>query len=1640
MREDNPRWLTDDPTGRPPDPPIQPKADALPLLGMQWENFERLCRRLAERNGAVEKAWCYGSQGHSQLGIDVLVRLKDGTFEVWQSKRHKKFGPTQIKNAVDYFLQHEWSQQAVRFVLALACAIDDPKAIDALEAARTTLTAKGIAFEPLGCAELTDRLRHEPEIIDDFFGRVWVEATCGPDAAVALSNRLSRFDIEVVRGRLRNFYSAWIAIVDPGLPIAGQDKDGRPIPAPKLGQRYVLPDLVMNVGSAEQEPDSPATPKPPTRDDPAVQAMNRNDGSAVPLERRPTPQSRERLLSVDQFLATERRAVITADAGAGKTTLLRFLALEILSDASEIEAVSNTYAGYIPVWVPFALWARMAEGKDHPPPLEDVVHAFIAAQNDVPLANDMRRALASQKIVLLVDGLDEARGNTAPDTVLAGLTTFVEMRSVPVIATSRPHGMRALSGIGGNWTQLRLAPLSETKRDALALLWYRILERSDLGSDATDSVVETQAQHRAKNFTTALSKNSGIARLSFTPLFLVALLKLHRAGRDLPRNRFEASKEIVDQLLEHQPRRRATDAVETKSAQLDARLRDRLLDDFAYGLHAGDLRGSVADGALETDAVTRAANVIIARTGNPNLDAAEALARTVFSFSEEAAGLLVKKSPDSIGFLHRLLQEYLVARKVVVQLSLADKIDFIKNRAVLPDWSEPILYLLYLTTNEQEAGQLLEAIEQAPVPGVAEQSVRDALLTEAVFADFSHDLSTARKLADKLFDETESFAWGARQRQLLASVTDGLFSQSLSAQCAQKLSEWLPDFHGSRRASAILGMREWDKGLQSACIPHLLRTVAGENEYVWRHGGQVLSEFAGADQGVKSTLLRLLHQPRSVDTVHASLFALGRGWSGDADVGAIAEDLRESDHIGIRTDAIRIRAARGEADLSDLEIFAPIAFERERTLSSDVFAPDLVSYFGTRHKAEVIAYIESALRDGPRRHNQISLVGSLIAVDPTHPLINPTLTQILSQDYAFNEFFARSNIKSNRVAWTPENIALVEGHINKESHLLDYEAYWISKALPLPFVKSALLASFKGEHTLAFWSARGLVEGWGKADTEVLAAFRAALDGPADKVAHVAEYLPDVIDDKNAVRAAILRAFASRPGRIEMLVSGAGKLGLSADEEVFQACYHAGSLTEISMNHDMWRGELIRTFPSRPEVRELAIAELQRRDGNIAAISHGYNGDADMCARVLKVLNPLPAAARLVLVNQVEAAAQSSELAFSILDRARFDTDGATSGTAIMGWAETSIAKGSLDKDKEAYLVEELDTVGPEFEHRRAAALVGLSMADKLEAFVAAKDHQGRPESIKMGRIALLHDDDRYLRRMLPLWDRFVKALGDDAQVIARLHLSAETCLPVLNPGIKNVDHLFKLMTASIPTTRYVSKRDHMGVLARFRPESDAMRELIMPIVPTPTRDYGRTNGDIWTAITAAELFADHFSQTVTLLQQVIDRFTANPECSCAAVALAEVTLRRHEPDLEKLLKEKAAGQHYGFTAGLKVMAAIGTPEEIVKALFWLQEDGRSERNDWQCAYWVPTLLRRIERDSDVGDKLIEAIPHAPSPTGRVSLLALAGRGSKGRIKHHALFAREVEQVVAATAPPVGFDVTSGSTRLALHVLHELLT
>ena len=116
-----PAWL-ETPPGSISPPPVVPRPQVLPLEGLAWEDFERLCVRLVRREADIEHCQLYGTRGQKQHGIDILGRLKGvPSYALYQCKQVEDFGPSSIKKAVKGFLDGKWSKQANRFVL---CFID----------------------------------------------------------------------------------------------------------------------------------------------------------------------------------------------------------------------------------------------------------------------------------------------------------------------------------------------------------------------------------------------------------------------------------------------------------------------------------------------------------------------------------------------------------------------------------------------------------------------------------------------------------------------------------------------------------------------------------------------------------------------------------------------------------------------------------------------------------------------------------------------------------------------------------------------------------------------------------------------------------------------------------------------------------------------------------------------------------------------------------------------------------------------------------------------------------------------------------------------------------------------------------------------------------------------------------------------------------------------------------------------------------------------------------------------------------------------------------------------------------------------------------------------------------------------------
>jgi hypothetical protein len=1631
---ENPAWLREDPAGNAISLPVRTRPSLLPFHELSPEDFERLCLRLAERGATVEAAWVYGKTGHAQHGIDVLVRIEDGAFHVWQSKRYKKISKGEVNEAVAFFLKHKWAKQARRFVLAVACRFESPAVIDAIEAARAALRAKNIEFEALDASKLTERMKSEPALVDDFFGREWVEPICGPEALESLKNRLSRFDVASVRARLRTFYNSWISAVDPGLPIAGRDAQGRTLASIPITERYIQPDFIVPL------PDSQIPPagEPQDRDADSRKADAAESRQLTP-ERHGQSASfagaaaRERRVPLDDYLKSQSQALIVGDAGSGKSSLLRFVALDILADQPVLEAVKSRFAKAIPVWLPFALWVRMSVERGSPVAIEDAVFEFFRSQGDTGLADDMRRVVGGRNIVLLADGIDEASDATAARTLVAVLTAFGSRTGIPILATSRLHGARNLSELAGSWDRCNLAALSDTQRYALASLWFAVLEDFEAGG-ATPTQIRGRAKRKADMFMSAVQLNAGISRLSQTPLFLLAFLSLHRRGQTLPRDRFAASQEIVEQLMEHQPHRRDMSALATRSPAGEPRVRDRVIADFAYALQAGELRGSVPDAATEEVAIARGADIIRSRQQSADRETAESDARKIFSFTEERAGLLVNKAQGNVGFLHLSLQEYLAARHVM-QRSLAERVAFVSTNAGRVRWREPILYLLFMTANEAEVGQLLKAIATAPVMDADARAVRDALLTDAVFADFDHDLGVVRRLAAGMFVEAELTAWGARRTHLLGAAVDGLFSESVGEMCRAKVAEWVPDRHGYGRAAAIQAMPAWSGTLKPACVTALLRCLRCEDEYIWRKAAEILPIVGDRSRETKERLMQIARAAPSVQTAQAAVVSLGCGWFEDQSVGAIAEALRASGHQGLCLDAIRIRAKRGETDATDLDVYFAIAFGKQR-FTSGFFARDLAEHFAAHHRAAFVGKLEAAIaaQTGDRLGRILPLIGALFICEPGNARARQELSQALTQDWVLHDLFSPGHFPVDRVEWTPELIARIEVHIRNKERLIDSELYWIARILRLPLVKERCIEILRGKPHLGFWCSQALAEFWGKSDPDVQALFRDMLTAPPETVAQVAEELPLMIDDRAACRDAMLRALRADVSRTDFILKGCKRLGITvADEEMVQAALQAGARTKAPLYYDMWCAGIIGAFAAHPEVRKLALDELMRRDGSLGAVASNYPADEDMCRRVLGVLSPVDDRARMRLVQDLEAAAASNDAAAELLDTARQDTGGLVCSESIIGWVESTLARGPLTETDLGWLERELDTVGPEYEKRRTAAVVGLLLAGAIERFVRAKRFDGKPLGVEASPD--LTRDAMYLRRLLPRWDELIRALGSEENVLERFDITPERTLRAIRAGTPGADHLFALLMAKVPGARHVHQSDLVAAVAEMEPRGNATRELIASLLLTPF--WARSIADHWAELRAGEIFAEYFRGDSDLRAKVIDAFRTNADNAGAAGALAELLLREDDAAVEQLLVAGVQGRHYGVGTHFKLIAALASPEAFIEEISGLLTRD-IDPDEWSLPYWVPALVRRIEMDAELRAKMLEVFSAAASVSMKLTFAALLGRGAGSTDQLKAYAAEELRRLQADPIPAIGFDLTSYGHRPLFQLMTEL--
>jgi tetratricopeptide (TPR) repeat protein len=173
-------------------PPVHTRQQLLPLHELTWENFERLCKSLIERDNEVRSCHMYGRLGQNQKGIDLIAYPRDFQSrrpQVYQCKRVEIFGRTHIRSAVDRFIKTKWRPRPTHFVICCKASLSSTACQDEILTQTRRLQESNIIFEHWDAEQLSTKLKDSPKIVDDFFGREWVKLFVGSEVAEALEQK-----------------------------------------------------------------------------------------------------------------------------------------------------------------------------------------------------------------------------------------------------------------------------------------------------------------------------------------------------------------------------------------------------------------------------------------------------------------------------------------------------------------------------------------------------------------------------------------------------------------------------------------------------------------------------------------------------------------------------------------------------------------------------------------------------------------------------------------------------------------------------------------------------------------------------------------------------------------------------------------------------------------------------------------------------------------------------------------------------------------------------------------------------------------------------------------------------------------------------------------------------------------------------------------------------------------------------------------------------------------------------------------------------------------------------------------------------------------------------------------------------------
>lgn len=1441
-----PSWLSLPPSET-VEPPVNTRPQVLPVHRLSWENFERLCLRLLRHSQEIERVLTpgttdgvtrlYGTRGQEQQGIDVYSRdplpldaaPPERPAVCLQARRLKQVTKSGINKAISDFLEGTWAPTSRKFVYATSASGVATQFTDEIEAQASRMAEANIELAVWDEEEISEQLRDTPELVDDFFGRPWVEAFCGRAAAEDLGARLDGEQAAQLREEVRRIYTAAFGLADPGT-VLQSTPTSTVVP---LAERFVTPDVYPLHPSDAYPEESLASAstdsggKTPHDQDIALAQHDSSSRFGEPVRRgggaldgdwlgfssslgRTGDTSRIGTTLADEWLGSAQRQIVIGDPGAGKSTLLRHLVLDLLSDQPVWATVAEHWGNRLPVWLPFHFFTQRVAGRSgHEASVVQAIRAWVD-QHDIGHAWPLiQRALDDDRLLLIVDGLDEWSEIEAGEYAVAALETFASARSIALVASSRPYGLQRLR-LGPGWTYAKIGSLSPDQQRSLARTYFENgLEESARTPEAIETTVAALMSE--------IKASADLRTLAGVPLFLILLVSLRLAtGARLPNRRFELFERAIQLLIDEHPTRRRVAAAVTGSRQ---GLRDRQLRTvLAQVAFQAQTRGDVA-----TIDERHMRQDLIAALRDPDilaLDQAGAIqqADAIAEVAEGELGLLVRQGPREVSFIHRCLQEQLAADHITTRLSADEQHRMLFNRLGDIRWREVLLGVMWLTVRPDErrslATALIERVDDTPVGLQAAE-----VLAEIVFGPYDLPGAMSREQAQVLADRIETHPLLSHRARLVAHFVTGLDNVALQGIVESKLASWTSLAHPPRGAlvaelgriyelgaakagparAIIDALRHLDPGIVWAAARVLVdrlsdgRTNQDEHDFVLTAVEETLASPTSAPSAAAALTVLCLAWPNNARTARAVEFHRHSRSSavrmvalahllGVLQSGLLEEPVQTSPSVDQLTENERAWVLGQISDRSDPGGHGGI--ERATVDAAAISAPETLDYVLERMKEgsgpdldSVWGVALSAYADDKRIAD---VVAQQIATEERPwPLLSVgRVPQRLSSAYG------SGNPHRELVA------AAIEARLERfDTTHREMELHALAAIDQGPRMKDVLLRAL-ADSTVPHWPASALLENFAD-DPEVVSALREALMSDSVRAARLGSFARKVLGSASGRERllGILRALVDQPAlqrqaRYDAIANGLIDCCADLTDQAARESICAEALELIPAASGPWDGDTafflavhFYPCPSAKEVLESRAETSDARDlpGLWFAFRDEPAANRPLIERARQLLRVPPPSIRYEINELLSTEMALPEFVISSCASWADEDSGPVKSMASLAYHRALLServRGSISDDEWSHALDHLGDVaasyGPDHEVRRRAAWVGMCVIGDWSPVDSRVETIGDPEPVGVDiGDPLAGTDEVLLHELGRRWDELRKHFG--SQLITRL-------------------------------------------------------------------------------------------------------------------------------------------------------------------------------------------------------------------------------------------------------------------------------